>query len=70
MRPFGWAEEINMKSQCENIERVAINVTAFNDFSTNLAYYLTQHYQKNIVNHQQQQKSGWQRLILKIKSLE
>lgn len=67
MRPFGWVEEINMKSQCQNIERIAINVTAFNDFSTNLAYYLTRHYEKHIVNHHQQQKSGWSRLTAKIK---
>lgn len=70
MKPFGWLQQIDLKSQCENIERVAINTTAFNDFSTNLAYYFVRHFQKSILAQHYHHESGWELLINKITKIK
>jgi hypothetical protein len=70
MRTKGWIEEVNIEAQCHNIERVAINTTSFNEFSTNLAYYITLHYEKQILAHHPKYKSEWEQLLLRIKELK
>lgn len=70
MKAKGWVEEINIDNQCHNIERVAANTTSFNDFSTNLAYYLVRHYQAAILEPHEEYKSGWEQLMLRIKAIK
>lgn len=69
MKAKGWVDEANMENQCMNIERSAINTTAFNEIATNLAFFSTFHFQKSILASHPKYKSKWHMLVDRIKEL-
>lgn len=70
MKVKGWVDEANMENQCINIEHSAINTTAFNELSTNIAFFTTFHFQTSILASHPKYKSQWQLLLDRIKTLK